>query len=88
MKNCFQLQDKLYLNACRWSLYGQIRLYCKNMIASRTSRIVMKTYCQRQDKSYANEKLFSATGLFILPFYPVDAKSEFVKREPLLVDTD
>ena len=32
------------------------------MSASRSNRIVMKTYCQQQDKSYCNEKLFSAIG--------------------------
>ena len=34
----------------------------KNMIASRTNPIVMKPYCQLQDKLYRNEKLFLATG--------------------------
>ena len=33
-----------------------MRSYCKNMIASRTNRIVMKTYCQQQDKSHRNEQ--------------------------------
>ena len=38
----------------------------KKMIGSRTNRIVMKTYCQQQDKSYRNEKLLSAARQIVL----------------------
>ena len=50
MKSCFQQQDKSYRNAYRRSLSGQIRSYCKKLVASRTNRIVMKNCCQQPDK--------------------------------------
>ena len=39
-------------------LTGQIRSYCKKLIANRTNRIVMKTCRQQQDKSYRNQLAF------------------------------
>ena len=46
-------------------LSGQIRSYCKKLMASRTNCIVLKNCCQQQDESYRIENLSSAAGQIV-----------------------